>query len=390
MGVETTHLERAKSLFSVIRENAERTEADSTLAPDVVLALQREDLFWMIVPQELGGGGLGLAQAIEVIEELTRADGSTGWAFMANSLTLGFCAGYLPPEGVAEAYKDRNAIGAGMAAPAGAGRKVPGGYRVSGRYRFASGSGHANWMTVGFVLMGADGAPLMGPDGIPEMRLSYVPMKDITLCGNWNVTGLKGTGSYDYEVNDLFVPEHMACDMPNPKPYSSDTVYAAGVWGLALMGHSGVALGLMRAALEQVAAITDGKERGGYPVPVSEYPVFLSEFSKHEALFQAARALVYDVYGNIDETARAGRQLSDEQQARLRQVPTWVTHIGDEVVRFCHLWGGTQSLKLPSLLARISLDAAATTQHLLVDPITMVDSGRPLHRMWADTAHAGT
>lgn len=173
--------------------------------------------------------------------------------------------------------------------------------------------------------------------------------------------------------------------MSDPRPVRHDPIFAVGVWGLSLYAHVGVALGLMKHALREVALITTGKERLGYPDTVDDHALFLHGFAQHEALYRAARALAMETYTDFEHSAKAGRAMRLEQQARSRQIPTWVTHVASEVVRFCHLWGGTQAFRNPSDLGRISRDTAVATQHALTDPVTMVDAAKPILAAWRET-----
>src|SRR5699024_3057098 len=138
-------------------------------------------------------------------------------------------------------------------------------------------------------------------------------------------------------------------------------------------GHAGVALGLMRRALEEVVRINTGKKRQGYPAPVDEYPVFQSKFVTHEAAYWSARRHVLDAYARAEEAARTTGEVSAELTARMRQATTYAYDVGQTVIEFCHLWGGTQAFKAPSALGRCARDFAVARNHLYVDPISMVD-----------------
>lgn len=369
------HLERARTAAAVVRAEADEIERTTTITPTAYEAIAEQKLFWAMIPEEYGGDGLGLVSAFEIIEELTRADASTGWAFMANSLSMAIAVGFLAEEGAREIF-DQPAPGitAGMILPTGKGRRVDGGYVVTGNYQFASGSAHASWIGAGFVVTDADGNPETSPDGQPVCRTAFVPRDEVEFRGNWDVLGMVGTGSYDYGVTEVFVPERRAFDTFSTTPVRPEPVYRLGLLGIGVGGHAPVALGLARRALDEIAAIATTKARPGYPTVIGDSDLFRLEFAKAEALYQAARLYVYDTHASAEASANAGEPISEEQFARLRQAVTWVQEVATEVVGFAHRWGGSQSIRNPSVLGRCTRDAAVATQHLLVDPMTLVDA----------------
>ncbi len=372
---EKDHLARARRVAAIVESEANAIEEQATITKPVYDALVENRLFWALVPEELHGMGLSLVESFEVIEELSRADGSTGWAFMANSLSTSLAAGYLADDGAKDLFDQPvPGITAGMILPTGAGRKVDGGYRVTGNYQFASGSAHASWIGAGFVVQDEEGNPMTSPDGTPVCRTAFVPRDQVEFRGNWNVWGLVGTGSYDYGITDVFIPEKHAFDTFSTSPVRPEPVYKFGLLGIGVGGHAPVALGIARRALDEIVAVATVKSRPGYPTVVADSELFKLEFAKTEALYRAARAYVYEVHRDAEETVNTGGDLSELQNARLRQSITWVQDVAAQVTNFAHRWGGSQSFRNPSALGRATRDAAIATQHLLVDPMTMVDA----------------
>lgn len=370
-------LARARNIAPLIESEAEFIERDATITQRVVDALVEQRLFWLLVPQEYGGCGLGMADSLKVVEEISRADGSTGWALMANAFSTGIAVGFLETEGAKEIFDRRTpGITAGMILPTGSAVRVDGGYRVTGRYQFASGSAHADWIGAGFTVQDAEGNPILTDTGDPVARVAFLPREKVDFLGNWNVMGMVGTGSYDYAVTDQFVPEKHTMDAFSTTPVRSEPVYKLGLLGIGVGGHSGVALGLATRALQEIVTVSSGKGRVGYSSVVGESEMFRREFGKYEALLQAARRYVYDIHREAEDTAAAGEEITLEQRSRMRQVTTWVQEVASEVVGFAHRWGGSQSIRNPSALGRCTRDAAVATQHLLVDPMTLVDAAQ--------------
>ena len=368
----------------LIRSEADSIEQLGTLSPAVVGALRDSNLFWLLLPTEFGGGGQGIVAMLEVLEEISCADGSTGWALMANAGSIALAACAMSSEGLHDLFQEKNkAITAGQLLPVGRATKVDGGYIASGRFSFASGSAHADQIGAGFFVE-ADGQRVIGEDGAPQTIVGLFPRSDVTFLGNWDVSGLVGTGSFDYEIDQVFVPDHLTFDLmaatTRPEP-----VFTLGAYGIGLAGHAGVALGLMKRSLQEVARITDGKTRAVYPGRVDEHPLFLDAFAKHEALYQAARAFVMQAYGDAEATAAAGQALTTEQQSRFRQALAWSTSAAADVVRFAHTWSGTQSFRNPSAVGRAYRDISVATQHLHVDPIAYTLAAQPVLDAWRHT-----
>lgn len=376
------YLDRARAVSPLVEADADTIERTGKVTDRVYQALREAGLFWLLVPREYGGAGQDVLSLLEVLEEISQADASTGWSLMANMASGGVAGGFLADEALEVLYHGSEmAITAGQLGPIGKGVAVDGGFQTGGRYQFGSGSDHANWIGGGFVVL-EDGKPRRLPSGEVDMRVGFYPRDAVVMQGNWDVAGLVGTSSYDYEVPEQFVSEAFTFERTSVKPRRDEPVYYLGNIGMGVAGHAGVALGLMRRALREVAHITEGKKRGGYPQPVGEYPVFLYEFSRFEAKYQAARSYVFKVFGEAQESAAATKEISAEQRARLRQAVTWTHETATEVVGFCHLWGGTQSFRNPSALGRATRDLGVATQHVLMDPITLVDSAGPILAHW--------
>lgn len=373
------HLARAKSVGRLVEQEADAIERDRTITRPVYEALAEAELFWTLVPRELGGLGLGIVEAFEVIEEISRADGSTGWALMANSCSTAVAVGFMNETGVREMFggPDRG-ITAGMIMPTGKGVAVDGGFRVTGRYQFGSGSAHASWIGAGFVIVDDNGEPVLDANGDPQCRISFLPRDEVEFLGNWDVMGMVGTGSYDYLVDGKFVPDKYTMETFSTTPVRSEPVYQLGLLGIGVGGHAPVALGLAKRALEEIANIVVNKVRPGYPTVVGDSDLFRWEFAKFDALYRAARSYTYEVYGDAEATAAAGGEISDEQRARMRQVATWTQEVASDVVGFAHRWAGSGTVRNPSALGRCTRDAAVATQHMLVDRMSLVEAAGPI------------
>ena len=378
IGEGESYIAAARGLAPLIDAEADSMESNRAISKPVVEGLAEKGIFWLLVPSEWGGAGLGIVDSLKVIEELSRSDGSTGWAVMANAFSTGVAAGYLEEAGGRELFAgDDKGITAGMILPTGKGVRVEGGYRVNGTYGFASGSGHASWIGAGFVVHDDEGNPQFSADGQPVCRVAFIPRSEIEFLGGWNVMGMVATGSDNYTVTDVFVPEAHAMDTFSTVPTRGESVYKLGLLGIGVGGHGPVALGIAQRALEEIAVIAGAKTRPGYPSVIGDSDMFRRDFATNEALLQAARRYVYDAHADAEAAAAAG-ELNDEQRARLRQVTTWVQSVAQDVVTFAYNWGGSASIRNPSVLGRCMRDISVGAQHMLVEPMTLVEAAGPI------------
>ncbi|GAA5060792.1 acyl-CoA dehydrogenase family protein [Nocardia callitridis] len=369
------YIARAAQAATVIETEANAIEQAATITDTAFKAIADAGLFWILVPEEYGGAGLDIVSAFKIVQEISRADGSTGWAFMANACSMGVAVGFMNQDGAREIFAPpERGITAGMIVPTGSAVRVDGGYRVTGRFQFASGSAHASWIGAGFVVHDDAGNPIVDAEGTPDCRIGFLPRAEVEFLGNWDVMGMVGTGSYDYRVEDRFIPDRFTMETFSTVPTRPESVYELGLLGIGVGGHAPVALGLAQRALQEIAGIVENKVRPGYSTVVGDSELFRLDFARHEALYRAARAYVYEAFGDAEATAAAGGEISAEQRARLRQTATWAQEVAGEVVTFAHRWAGSATVRNPSALGRCLRDAAVATQHALIDRMTLVEA----------------
>ena len=374
-------VDKARALRPLIEREAARAEEETTTTQVVVDALAEAELFWILVPRDLGGAEARIEDALAVFEELAYADGSTGWSAMANATSSAFAAIYTGDEAAKTMFGGPGrAIHAGMFAPVGSseivdgdgngdGGGAPAGYRISGHYRFGSGSEHATWMGGG-TFEKRDGELALDPaSGFPVIRAFFIPKDNVEMRGNWDVMGLVGTGSFDYDVNDQFVEAGYTFPLLTPTVHRGGPIYHLGVLGLTSTGHAAFALGVGRRALDEVAEIARSKQRMGAS-PVHDQQLFQYDYAFHDAALLSARAFVFDVFGAAETTVESGAELTMLGLQRLRQATTYATKVSADAVRFAYLWAGSDALRSPSALQRCFRDIHAGTQHVFVDNST--------------------
>jgi alkylation response protein AidB-like acyl-CoA dehydrogenase len=374
---ETTLLDRVRALAPLVESSADEMEAKAALTDDVARAVRESGALHLMVPAELGGDELDIVDVIEVMEELARQDGSTGWSTMAASVSTTFTAIYTSDE-VAHALfgSTANAILAGQLAPMG--RAVPDGdgYLVSGSYRFGSGSDQTTHMLAGCLLF-RDGEMVIRPDGRPEVLAAVIPNDHVEFKGGWDVMGLSGTASWDYEVAPYRVTEGEIFSIFTEDPERGSDMHRLGVTVLTAAGHAAWALGVARRALDEVASIAATKARMSDAV-LADQQVFLLGYAEAESKVRSSRSFVLDAFAAAEDEVRDGGHLSPRANHLARMATTWATKACAEAVEWAYREVGTEALRNPSPLGRCFRDVNAATQHVMVNRKTMTDAAANL------------
>jgi alkylation response protein AidB-like acyl-CoA dehydrogenase len=350
---------------------ADRLAADAAgrLSERVVEALADRGLLAMKLPAAVGGADLDGPTITAVLERLAVHDGAAAWNAMAMGTAAAFVASRLPDEGVAE-------VAAGGAWPRFAGtfpasgraRAVPGGWRVSGRWGFASGIHHAEWIAGGCVVEGA-----------PDRRLVWfaAPRTDIVVEDTWDAPGLRATGSTHYRAEDVFVPaartfalEGGAC--------RGGPMHRLPTLGYLLGDHSAVALGLARRALTETAAAAAGRLRPVATTSSAERGAFQHELGRLDVALRAARALFREEVAAMGAAAAAGRAVTPAEVVRARASATQVGTVVVEAATFAHRAAGAAGVLDRGPGARAVSDALVLTQHLYFDDEVLDQWGRCL------------
>jgi len=367
-------LAKARAIAPIIESGAAQAEKERTLPDGIVKAMKGAEVFKLFQPHEVGGYEADFETQIVVAEELARADGSSGWNSIANGPSGGFAAAYLGDDCVAEIFGNgqENCFG-GQFAPNGQGISSDGGFRVSGSWHFGSGTGHSEYIMGGFLPI-FDGQPRLLDTGLPDMRVACIPRDKITFTDGWHVMGLAGTGSYDYECQDVFVPESWTYPLFTKEPRRGGAMYRIGIMPTVCAGHAAWALGVARRALDEVNALARGHTRMGNETTLAGRPTFQKDYVRAECRLRAARLLVIEVFSEILEVAESGRELSIEERATMRSAATYATEAAKDAVDFAHLAAGTTAVQSGSVLERCFRDMHTGTQHAFINEDTYLQS----------------
>jgi indole-3-acetate monooxygenase len=371
-----------RELLPLVRQQAASVEATATLNNTVIEAFRQSRAFWITVPMDLGGGGADILTGLQCIEQMSQADGSIGWSFMANSGSVANAVGFLRASAVEQMFADGLPIVAGMLAPRGSAVPTGDGFTLSGDYHFGSGIHHADWVAAG-AFVRENGRVRQTPSGAPDIRAFYVPRSQVELKGNWDVLGLTGTGSFDYHVPEHYVDASFGYQVSGARPTRPDPSYQLGFLPLGALGHGAIGIGIALRAVEELAVIVHSKRRPGNP-GIIDQQLFLHDFAVKEASLQAARCFFFDSVRAALRSAERTGTTSAAQQGRMIQANTYATSVAADVVRWCYTWSGSEGLRNPSALGRCARDMLGATQHVLVDPNTLVGMAPSLLADWKD------
>lgn len=365
-------IERDADFFG---QHAIINEAKGRLQPVVFEKLLDLRLIQAQVPASLGGFGLNAVGTLRIIEALSRADASTGWVTMAMAFCTGAAAAYLSDAGAAKIFAPgKHGLVAGAGAPTGVAKEVPGGYEVSGRWRYGSGILHAEWVHAG-VRVEKNGAKVATTSGIPSTRIAYLPVEQVQLLGNWDVIGLCATGSVDFAVNDVFVSQDLTVDAVKPQRHRGDMIFGHSLTLGTLIGHCAWAMGTTRRLLDELSAFArTGSLRSG---SLADNHAFHEHFAEHEAALRAARAFTYESWQRAQHMLDAHEDFSTKDLTLIRLALAHVTNVATRTASFAYKSAGGETLR-QGPLQRLCRDILAGGQHITSSPPVLQACGRVL------------
>jgi alkylation response protein AidB-like acyl-CoA dehydrogenase len=369
----------ARSLAPLIAESAGAMNAERRLPNRLVDALRTLGAFRMAVPRIYGGLELDPITQVRVVEELSRLDGSVGWCAMISSAGS-FGSAFLESEVAMRLCGNRNFSLAGQVVPIGRAELVDRGYRVSGKYRFGSGCQHAS-IIVGGCTVFEEGKPRLLANGRPDARVMIFPPASCTILDTWHTTGLAGTGSHDFVVEDVFVPREESWSFLE-RPRCSSPLYRFAP--LFLVSHAGVPLGLARAAIDAVMDVSQSKQLMPDPHKVVGSRLLREDSRAHEAIaiaegnLAAARTFAYSLLEELWSALNREEKLSSRQRALFRIMLVHVHRVAKEVIASMYDLAATSAIYRTSPIDRIMRDILTACQHGVVHPKVYRPAGRML------------
>jgi alkylation response protein AidB-like acyl-CoA dehydrogenase len=359
----------AETLLSELRTRAPRMaaraaeiESGRRLPLDLVEELRSLGIFRMFVPVSHGGLELDVPTALEIFSALSRIDGSLGWTATIGS-TASLFLSWLPRQTYDKIYEHGpDIIVAGTAQPGGSATPTSGGYIVSGRWPFASGCQHADWM-VGFCIVKADNSDTRSSESPPMVRGFVMPATSWSIEDTWLVSGLKGTGSHHISLLEAFVPSSYFFDLENGAACLSGPLYQA-IKQLLPLSHGAVSIGIAEGALDDIVALANtGRQQLRAPTPMRDSELFQVGVGRAEAELRATQAFLRAQSVSHWQKAQAGTLKTEELLLEGMQAAVWIAASAVHTVEACFLLGGGAALYETSPLQRRLRDLQAAAQH---------------------------
>lgn len=355
-------------------------EAARRISPDVVSTLRTIGIFRMFVPKSHDGFALDLPAALDIIATLARIDGSLGWIVMIAS-NAALCAPLLPRQTYDDVYRDSpDIVIAGSTQPLGTLDAMDGGWRASGRWPFASGCQHADFI-IGGGTMTRDGKPLSdgAGEGAPLPPLCFMlPARAWQIEDTWHVSGLRATGSHHIAIKDAIVAAAQTFNLSEIAPCVPGPLYGK-LLQVAPLLMSAVVVGIAEAALDDIIAYANSGRRQQYaPVPMRESETFHGELGRVAAEVRAARAFFESENARYWRHALAETNDAPALQAEVKQGAIWLTATCIGAANACFALGGGSAIYDGSPLQRRLRDLQAVGQHAVVQRRHYADIGKML------------
>jgi indole-3-acetate monooxygenase len=367
-------VQAAAALHPALRRLHEELEDGQRLPRALVEELRAAGCYRMVIPRALGGLEADPLTYLRVVERLAEGAGSVGWNLANNSIVQLVTLG-LPDAGVDEVYAQGPDTPCAGTAVQGGGEAVPvaGGYRVSGRWSFGSGCMEAAWMLGSFQIV-EDGGPRRGPDGRPLYWRGVFPRAEAEIVpGSWEVSGLRGTGSFDWTVSGVFLPErrtmvHAGVPLDNQWARWPGVSYQLPTQCWVGPHHSAVITGIARAGIDALIRLAGDKTPRGRTGLLCDNPQVQDAVGRADAILNAGRAGRSAMLSELWNTVAAGRETTLEQRARCRLASTYAADSARQAMDLMYRHGGSTSFQRASRLAECWRDLQVVGQTVTLAP----------------------
>ena len=358
----TTPLEAARRLAPLIRESATETDAQRELPRPLFEAMADAGLFRLGLPRTLGGAEMDLPGYLEVIEEIGRADASTGWVTNQVCIFATYAARMEPAAARAIWIDPPRSVVANTPLANAQATVVPGGYRVTGRQGFSTGCRHASWLAA-HATVSEDGRPRLD-EGQPEMRYLFVPRAQAELLDTWQVRGMRGTGTHHFAVHDVFVPEERTVKSVTAPLVERGPLYRLPRTLVFASGDAAVALGTAHSCLAAFMELATTKTPRAMDALLRDQAMVQHDVGRAEARLRSGRAYLFEAVREIWDAVVGTGGVTLDQRANLRLATTHGIRLAVEVVDLVYNMAGATAAYESSLIQRHFQDVHVMSQHL--------------------------
>jgi indole-3-acetate monooxygenase len=360
---------RIQSLAPLVERHRDALDRERCLPQPIFDALADADLLRLWVPKTLGGFELSPLDFMEVVETAAELEGSVGW-IVANGAGMSRIAGYLPEDVSRSWFADPRTFVAAATGAVGSATPVAGGYRVTGRWPFASGIHNATRI-MGLCAIAAPGG---GPP--PKPICCYFAPNDVTIIDTWHVSGLRGTGSCDFEVDDLFVPAQHVHDLIDAAPTQPGLLYRLPNLSVFPMTVSVWPLGIARAAISSLVALASRKVRPGTTQALRDREAVQADVGRAEALHGSARAFLIEAIDELMAATDVGGERLVHARARFRIACSHAAESAARIVDVMTAAAGASAIFETCALERCFRDVHAAVKHVAMSANNYVVAGR--------------
>ncbi|MCH2535996.1 MAG: acyl-CoA dehydrogenase family protein [Dehalococcoidia bacterium] len=353
------YLETARELATRVAANVDRIEAGRQLPTELANEIADSGFFRLLVPRSLGGAELDHPTFRKILEIIAAADGSTAWCINQNNVFATDCV-RIPEQTAKEIWGEKRAV-VTNGPPTASSKAVPvgGGYKLSGHWNFSSGSDHATWIAALVPVWSQDQT---APTGRESFRVMLLPKEDATFVDQWHVNGMRGTGSFSFELEDLFIPESRSYAQTDTIR-EDGPIYVIPRGLLFGSGFATVALGIARASLNTIIDLAVTKTPVRSTTLVQDQPTTHRLIGEAEAIWRSARAYLQESASAVWESACKNRALTNEERIQLRLASTFAIHKAAEVVDISYGLSGSNAIFPANPINRLFQDIHVITQH---------------------------
>jgi alkylation response protein AidB-like acyl-CoA dehydrogenase len=356
---------QARAITPLLREEGRKIDALGQLTQAVVDALHAQGLYRTLLPRSLGGFGAGLETFVKVMETLAAADASTAWC-VGQAVGCSMAAAYVEPAVAREIWGDdpRGVLAWGFQQE-GRAKVVPGGYLVTGKWGFGSGGHHATWMGAHCLVELPDGSLLKDAGGAPIERTMLVRQDQLAWSCNWDVVGLRGTGSDSYTLTDVFVPEAYSVrrDIDEERRID-DPFFRFTTTSAYSSGFAGVSMGIARGMLDELKGLAQSKKPSHTARTLRDSPVMHHLVAENEAKLRSSRAFVLETIRDGEDCIRRTGELDMESRVLMRLATTTAIRRAKEVAEFAYHEAGSTAIFASHPFERKMRDIHASAQQV--------------------------
>ncbi|MYC06837.1 MAG: hypothetical protein F4X57_06675 [Chloroflexi bacterium] len=342
------YIEKARELAALVAANTGRINEERKIPTDVSDEIADAGFFRLLMPRNLGGAQLDHPDFLRIVQIFAEADGSVGWSMNQNNV-FATNSTRMNDKTREEIYGNpRAVITNGPPMSRSRAVEVDGGFSLSGRWNFSSGSDHATWIAALTPIVSADGSGASAGGAVPreEMRILLIPKAEVDMVNNWQVNGLRGTASWGFEADELFIPKHRTYD-PSAAPREDGPVYQIPTSLLFASGFATVALGAARAGLDAAKELANRKVPGNMSAEtplLRDWSTTQRQVGEAEAIWHSARAFLRESAGAVWQSVAAGEPLTMSQRIHMRLASTHANRKAADVVDIAYTLCGSSAI----------------------------------------------